>query len=667
MLEALFTNLKNGSDVSLNDNLNTKNETEDPTKSLFLSLFNLTKNTLKNEQESATLTQGKLLVKQQGDKEIDLGLLFKNLESKSKLKMLLDQASLKSTKPDFKLSDILELAKKNDITIKGLEFVSVDKKGKVATTLIKDTKGLEKLDAKEEKTETSAATAEAKDSKKLHNKIDIHTKPPIAPQDEKNDKGDEEKEGKLETKTAKTAKEDVVQTEEKSVKQESKTKEAVLSEKAEPKHTQTDEKQTVKRSEPEHKKELSLKDILSKQPSKEAHHKTDTEAKATVKDKKIDEPTVLKKEESKESKTAPKEAIKHPATEGQKHTQTIQEKPTSKEQAPAMTDKETLKTDTKKESNTPVTVENKKTATPKKEDTKPATDAQAKHTKDTQPGEINNKQATATIKDEKVIKDKKEADSLREEKKTQKAEKELEQKQYEKETQENKKLAADQARHSIHKEEPKEQSIHKESKQTHKSESIFLNAQDDEKQRDEDNEKHQKEQKESSTNKHNETAHKTDESNAEKTVSHFQNKFDLLNRNDVKNSIQYLSDKLKDTIENYKPPFMRLKLELNPKNLGSVDVTLVTRGNNLHVTIGSNSQALMMLAQNSSDFKNSLLNIGFGDVNMNFNSQSNSGGGSQNREGGNGNQSGNRNSLFRNSNQEDEGKENVELIIPRYI
>ncbi len=75
----------------------------------------------------------------------------------------------------------------------------------------------------------------------------------------------------------------------------------------------------------------------------------------------------------------------------------------------------------------------------------------------------------------------------------------------------------------------------------------------------------------------------------------------------------------KEQVENYKPPMMKIQLALNPKNLGEVDVTLINRGNNLHVSFTSNtSQTLSLFVQNQAEFKNALVNMGFTNLEMNF-------------------------------------------------
>ncbi len=81
-----------------------------------------------------------------------------------------------------------------------------------------------------------------------------------------------------------------------------------------------------------------------------------------------------------------------------------------------------------------------------------------------------------------------------------------------------------------------------------------------------------------------------------------------------------LSADVKEAMENYKPPFTKLSMKLNPERLGEVDVTMVQRGNNVHINLTSNSAVLGILQQNSADLKEALQSVGLGDAAMNFSS-----------------------------------------------
>lgn len=136
---------------------------------------------------------------------------------------------------------------------------------------------------------------------------------------------------------------------------------------------------------------------------------------------------------------------------------------------------------------------------------------------------------------------------------------------------------------------------------------------------------------------------------------------------DAKESIKSFTTTLKEQVENYKPPLMKLNLSLNPKELGNVDITLLNRGNSLHINLSSNHQAMQLFAQNQGEFRNSLTNIGFENVDMSFNSNSNgSNQGDSNSQ--------NRERAFQNyansSNFNLSAKEeidSIDLIIPQYV
>jgi len=93
---------------------------------------------------------------------------------------------------------------------------------------------------------------------------------------------------------------------------------------------------------------------------------------------------------------------------------------------------------------------------------------------------------------------------------------------------------------------------------------------------------------------------------------------------EAKQTIKHFASSLKEAVENYKPPITKLTLELHPKELGKVDVTIQQRGENLQVQINTNNQTTINLfIQNQNELKNSLVNMGFTNINMNFNSNDN--------------------------------------------
>jgi len=97
---------------------------------------------------------------------------------------------------------------------------------------------------------------------------------------------------------------------------------------------------------------------------------------------------------------------------------------------------------------------------------------------------------------------------------------------------------------------------------------------------------------------------------------------------EAKDMVKYLSHDVKNAIDEYKSPFTRLKVQLNPQKLGEIDLTIVQRGKNLHVNLSSNNAAINTLAMNVNDLKMQLSNNGINNATFNFNSNSQSSDGS---------------------------------------
>ncbi|MFT7860757.1 MAG: flagellar hook-length control protein FliK, partial [Sulfurimonas sp.] len=91
---------------------------------------------------------------------------------------------------------------------------------------------------------------------------------------------------------------------------------------------------------------------------------------------------------------------------------------------------------------------------------------------------------------------------------------------------------------------------------------------------------------------------------------------------EAKQMVKYLSNDVKQAIEDYKAPFTRVKLQLNPQKLGEVDLTVVQRGNNLHVNLSSNNAAINTLAMHAQDLKVQLNNSGIQNASLNFSNMS---------------------------------------------
>ncbi|MDD3324048.1 MAG: flagellar hook-length control protein FliK [Sulfurospirillaceae bacterium] len=130
----------------------------------------------------------------------------------------------------------------------------------------------------------------------------------------------------------------------------------------------------------------------------------------------------------------------------------------------------------------------------------------------------------------------------------------------------------------------------------------------------------------------------------------------------AKESLSQFANDLREKIEAYKPPIMKVELSLNPKSLGDVDVTILTRGNNLHVNITSNTNTMTLFNQNQAEFKNSLVNMGFTNLEMNFSDQKHNENQHQNSQ--------TRHGVFEEFGEEESLKESlstIELVLPKYV
>jgi flagellar hook-length control protein FliK len=90
--------------------------------------------------------------------------------------------------------------------------------------------------------------------------------------------------------------------------------------------------------------------------------------------------------------------------------------------------------------------------------------------------------------------------------------------------------------------------------------------------------------------------------------------------NEARQTVKHFAGEVREAIQNYKPPFTRIKIQLNPVKLGEVELTMVQRGNNVHINVSSNSAALNILAQNAGELRQQLAQNGFNNATMNFNS-----------------------------------------------
>jgi hypothetical protein len=120
----------------------------------------------------------------------------------------------------------------------------------------------------------------------------------------------------------------------------------------------------------------------------------------------------------------------------------------------------------------------------------------------------------------------------------------------------------------------------------------------------------------------------------------------------ARQAMQHFSQSLKEQVENYKAPFMKLSMVMNPESLGKVEVTLLNRGNNIHVKINASETTLAFFAQYGNELKVALNDLGFNDAKLSYTDQSSEEKESQNRD----------DQQQKEKNREED--EEMELILP---
>lgn len=140
--------------------------------------------------------------------------------------------------------------------------------------------------------------------------------------------------------------------------------------------------------------------------------------------------------------------------------------------------------------------------------------------------------------------------------------------------------------------------------------------------------------------------------------------------NEAKQMTKYLSADVKTAIEDYKSPFTRIKVALNPQRLGSVELTVIQRGKNLHINISSNNAAINALALNANDLKVQLNNSGINNASLNFNNNSPSleqgSFGQQQRNFQNEKEAKDEYNYFGNEEKNEEILNSLEIVVPYY-
>ena len=137
---------------------------------------------------------------------------------------------------------------------------------------------------------------------------------------------------------------------------------------------------------------------------------------------------------------------------------------------------------------------------------------------------------------------------------------------------------------------------------------------------------------------------------------------------EAKQMIKYISTDVKNAIEDYKSPFTRIKVQLNPQKLGEIDLTVIQRGKNLHVNLSSNNVAINTLAQNINELRVQLNNSGINNATLSFNNSSQNPDSNQHQ----GQREQQRDARREYNYFEDEEKNeeilnSLEIIVPRYI
>ena len=137
--------------------------------------------------------------------------------------------------------------------------------------------------------------------------------------------------------------------------------------------------------------------------------------------------------------------------------------------------------------------------------------------------------------------------------------------------------------------------------------------------------------------------------------------------NEAKQMMKYLSQDVKTAIEDYKSPFTRVKVQLNPAKMGEVDLTVVQRGKNLHVSLSANNTAINTLSTNVNELRVQLANNGIQNATLNFSNGSQAGeqnAHQQHRQ--NERQAKEEYNYFENEEQNEEILSSLEIVVPNY-
>lgn len=87
----------------------------------------------------------------------------------------------------------------------------------------------------------------------------------------------------------------------------------------------------------------------------------------------------------------------------------------------------------------------------------------------------------------------------------------------------------------------------------------------------------------------------------------------------VKETLPSFANDLKEVVEKYKPPVSRIKINLNPAELGEIEVSVRVRGNSLNIQLNSqNHTTTNLFITHQIELRNTLVAMGFSGLDMNF-------------------------------------------------
>ncbi|MDR2639536.1 MAG: flagellar hook-length control protein FliK, partial [Helicobacteraceae bacterium] len=86
----------------------------------------------------------------------------------------------------------------------------------------------------------------------------------------------------------------------------------------------------------------------------------------------------------------------------------------------------------------------------------------------------------------------------------------------------------------------------------------------------------------------------------------------------ARTAARYFASRLNEAIESYKPPITRVSIEMNPKELGKIEVTLIERGDSLIVSTRGEARTIALLIAHSAEFRGALAQNGHDRVDLRY-------------------------------------------------